>query len=373
MTQLLTYVDLDGVTTLAGRAFVTLRRGHLSSVFAYDDAYLASPRAYALDPELPLAAGQLPVTAPLPRAFLDAAPDRWGRNLIRRRAQLEGRASLDETDYLLGVADIGRQGALRFKLDGGGPFLDALPDVPKLIDLPRILNATLAIAEDASSNDGAVRLLLEAGSATLGGARPKALVRDGSKLCLAKFPHPADTWDVVAAEHRALDLAARCGIDVAPHRLVSAGGANVLLEERFDRDGDRRVGYMSALTLLRASDGDRLDYLDIAEALAQVSANASADLEQLFRRAAFSYLIGNTDDHLRNHGVLRAKAGWRLAPAFDLNPDPGPSAHATSIVGETTRAGGLAALPGVAGDFGLTQAAATAILAELAAVTTNNV
>ncbi|MDR1791502.1 MAG: type II toxin-antitoxin system HipA family toxin, partial [Propionibacteriaceae bacterium] len=322
MSQLLTYVEIDGTTILAGRAYVSLRRGRLTSTFSYDDAYLALPSAYELDPELPLTVGQLAVSSPLPRAFLDAAPDRWGRNLIRRQALLEGKQSLDERDYLLGVGDLGRQGALRFKLDESGPFRSPLPDIPKLIDLPRLLDAATLVAQDAAAHPDAVKLLLDVGSATLGGARPKALVRDADRLYLAKFPQPQDRYDVVVAEHNCLALAAECGIDVAPHRLVSVSGAQVLLEERFDRHHGQRVGYLSALTLLRANDGDRYDYLDIAEEMARVSVQPSADLEQLFRRAAFSYLVNNTDDHLRNHGMLRAKHGWRLAPAFDLNPDP---------------------------------------------------
>ncbi|MDR1118211.1 MAG: HipA domain-containing protein [Bifidobacteriaceae bacterium] len=177
-----------------------------------------------------------------------------------------------------------------------------------------------------------MKALLGAGSASLGGARPKAAVRDGERLLIAKFPHAADRWDVMAWEAVALDLARAAGIETPTTRLVAVGGASVLLSERFDRRGGRRIGYISALTLAQVEDGGA-DYLQVAAALAAASADPSRDLADLWRRIALGVAIHNTDDHLRNLGLLREAKGWRLAPAFDLNPDPALKASRVTPLG----------------------------------------
>lgn len=171
-----------------------------------------------------------------------------------------------------------------------------------------------------------LRILLRAGS-SLGGARPKAHVRapDG-QVAIAKFPSASsDTWNVMAWEKTALDLAALAGITVPVSTLITVAGRHVLVIDRFDRDGTRRIGYVSALTMLEARDGDTGSYTDIGSAIEQHSPNTTTDLQQLWRRIAFGVLICNTDDHLRNHGFLhRSGDSWTLAPAFDLNPNPAP-------------------------------------------------
>ncbi|WP_233204582.1 type II toxin-antitoxin system HipA family toxin [Cryobacterium sp. Y62] len=181
--------------------------------------------------------------------------------------------------------------------------------------------------ESENPDDDALRLLLGAGS-SIGGARPKAAVVNGQgDLLMAKFPRvSSDEWDVMAWEHLSLTLASRAGISTPRNELMSVAGRNVLLLNRFDRQGSRRIGYASAMTMLEAVDGERRSYLEIAEIIEQTSPSATNELNELWRRIAFSVLISNTDDHLRNHGFLRSdsEGSWNLSPVFDLNPNPAP-------------------------------------------------
>ena len=316
MSHVRTYVELDGRTVLAGDAYFTFRRGRLTATFSYDRDYIASHGAYAVDPALRLTTGSWPLPHGLPGAFSDAAPDRWGRNLIARRlradAGVQGKPApaLDDRDYLLGVSDETRQGALRFKTNTDDVFQHPAPDVPKLIALPSLLYAANAVSHDEPDSMEAIKTLLDAGTGSLGGARPNASVRDGDRLMIAKFPHHADGWSVIPWEKTALDLAEAAGIPVPIRRLVGIEGSPVLLLDRFDREGAHRVGYISAMTLLEAQDGQPRDYTEIAEALPESSSAAVDDLRQLWRRIAFSIAIHNTDDHLRNHGFLRHWSGY---------------------------------------------------------------
>ena len=344
------YVAVRERNLLAGRLYPHRRRGVESASFAYDDRYLAGPEAYALDPALPLVTGalQTPVGHALFGAFSDCAPDRWGRTLIKRaeiaRAKLAGTGphSMSEAEILLGVRDDLRQGALRFRHSEEGPFL-AVEDsgVPILTDLPKLLEIAER-AESDSADYADLKRLLRAGS-SLGGARPKAHVVDAAgRIAIAKFPSASsDTWNVMAWEKVALDLARDAGIKVPDSQLIHVGARNVLVVDRFDRRGTTRVGYVSAMTMLEARDGDQRSYLEIAGVIEERSAATTADLNQLWRRMAFSILISNTDDHLRNHGFLHERAdSWSLSPAFDLNPnpDPGPKELSTAIDFSDTRA-----------------------------------
>jgi len=374
-TRLRVAVDVDGVAVPAATAHVSERRGLVSTTLAYDPAWTGSPAAYALSPELPLLDSRHHVNG-LPGAFADSAPDRWGRNLIAKRlrtqARLAGQAppTVRETDYLLGVADQTRQGALRFSVDEGGPFLDVSSDVPRLVALPRLLRAADAVGDDSTDDLAAVKELLAAGSGSLGGARPKASVRDGDRLLIAKFPHASDRWDVMGWERTALDLAQRCGIEVPTSTLVAVGQRRALLLDRFDRRGAARVGYISAMTLLGSSDGQSVDYLELAEALAEHGAAVGADLGRLWRRIAFMIVINNVDDHMRNHGFLRTRSGWVLSPAFDLNPDPDPAATRVTTVGfADDAADALRELVAHARQFRLSAAAADTVLGEVLAAT----
>jgi len=367
------FVDLDGYTLSAGHLLAESKRGRLTSAFAYDNGYLSNPQSYPIDPALPLTQGAWPSASALPRAIRDTAPDRWGRNLINRRVAAEALAAgqpirtLTELDYLLGVSDASRQGALRFKRADSGSFEYPGDDVPKLVALPTLVNAAHAVAVDAIHAEAAVKMLLELGSASLGGARPKASVRDGEHMMIAKFARPQDDWRVMAWEKTVLDLAQATGIATPERRLLVVNGSDVLLVNRFDRSPDgRRTGYISAMTLCEADDGDRRDYLDMAERLAAVSAAPQADLEQLWRRVALGIAINNVDDHLRNHGLIRVRSGWRLSPVFDINPDPEANAqHATSIGGAVTVGEAAQALVRSSAAFGLSDGQAVAILQDV--------
>lgn len=367
---------------LVGRAYLATHRRGVSTTFRYDDTYLADRSAFPLDPSLPLFAGQHAIADGLPYCFTDCAPDRWGRNLIRKRLNAldadAGRTRRDVTDidYLLGVTDRTRQGALRFTQPGDGMqglFLADEPDVPKLLELPRLLRAAEAV--DLDEDDlGAVKELLDAGTGSLGGARPKASVRDGDRILIAKFASPRDEWDVIAWEKTALDLAQRAGIRVPDRRLQRIGGKAVLLLDRFDRAHDgARIPYLSAMTLLTARDGDSgdFDYIDLAEALSEHGGTTvRQDLVELWRRVAFSVMIHNTDDHLRNHGFLRRRTGWTLSPLFDVNPNPDIAKEREMGIGTPhARDEEVDGLMGSARAFGLSQAQARQVLGEVMTAT----
>ena len=368
---LIVSVDIDGQTVDAGTAYFTLRRSALTTTFQYLPSYLADRRAYPIDPALDLLEGQH-ATAGLPGAFADCAPDRWGRNLIARRlraqALAEGRAApqASPVDYLLGVADLTRQGALRFRLPGTTTFLDPDQEVPKLVELPRLLRASDLVDGDPQAEPAAVKALLGAGTGTLGGARPKASVRDASTLRIAKFPKAGDQWDVMRWEKTALDLAEQAGLRVPRRELITMDGRGVLLVERFDRRFGRRVGYLSAMTMTHVVDGAQGDYVDLAEAFAEHACDVNSGLTELFRRIAFFIAVNNTDDHLRNHGFLRARNGWELSPLFDVNPNPDQGvARATSIGGAAQGEEQLRALDASAPSFGLDPGRAGEIVAQV--------
>lgn len=341
------WVDLAGEPTLAGRLFAHRHGQTQSASFTCDASWIASDAAYALDPALPRMAGalQTPTNQKLFGAFSDSCPDRWGRRLIERaekqQADAAGRTgvSFGEFDLLIRVRDDLRQGAIRYRRNGVFLEQDSL-GVPALTDLPTFLSAVDDIADDnAEADPQSLALLLRQGS-SLGGARPKAHVRDvDGRIAIAKFPSPTDAWNVMAWEKTALDLAAAAGITVPDNQLITLAGRNVLVVGRFDRTpGGRRRGYQSAMTALERTDGESGSYTELAELIETRSRSVKAGLEQLFRRAAFNILISNTDDHLRNHAFLHVHADiWELSPAFDLNPDPQPGARhlSTAIAGDT--------------------------------------
>jgi len=331
-TRALVYVDLGGSPVLVGRLWARTRKVRDSASFEYDDSWLECDDRFGLEPALQLGPGPFhtPRDKPLFGAIGDSAPDSWGRVLMRRaerrRAEAAGETprTLREIDYLLNVNDEARQGALRFALEAGGPFLapgNAMP-IPPLVDLPRLLSAADHIAGDAETDED-LRLLLAPGS-SLGGARPKASVRDGEgHLLIAKFPHRDDEIDIVRWEAVALKLAEDAGIPVPHWRLETVGARPVLLLRRFDRERETRIPFLSAMSMLGATDNETRSYMEFVDALRQYGAAPKADMHLLWRRIVFNILISNTDDHLRNHGFLYSgQDGWRLAPAYDLNPVP---------------------------------------------------
>ena len=329
---ILVYVDLDQKPRLAGRLWTRVRNGKESATFEYDKDWLAKPGAFSLEPALVLGPGPHHTRAgrALFGALGDSAPDRWGRMLMRRaerrRAERERQTprTLSEADFLLMVDDEARPGALRFAETEGGAFLRTAAGtrIPPLIRLPRLLSASQRV-EDEDETEEDIRLLLAPGS-SLGGARPKASIRDrDGALAIAKFPHKTDETRTVLWEAVALRVAARAGLAIPAWRLEPVARRSVLIVRRFDRDRARRIPFLSAMSMLGASDHETHSYLEIADAIRQYGASPVEDLKQLWRRIVFNVLISNTDDHLRNHAFLYAgNEGWRLSPAYDLNPTP---------------------------------------------------
>ena len=371
-------VDLHGAPVFVGRLWWRSRKGRESASFEYDPGWLEHPERFALEPALALTLGPFH-TAPgrsLFGAVGDSTPDRWGRLLMRRaerrRARQEGRAprALSEADVLLRVDDEARQGALRFSTETTGPFLaePGLSRIPPLVELPRLLVGAERVADD-EENDDDIRLLLGPGS-SLGGARPKASVRDADgRLCIAKFPHSQDEVDVILWEGIALALAEESGIDVPERRIETVAGKRVLIVRRFDRRAEHRVPFLSAMSMLGATDREPRSYPEIAAALQRHGAAAPHDLHQLWRRVVFNVLISNADDHLRNHGFLyEDHRGWRLSPAYDLNPVPTdirPRVLSTSIAAHDPTASLDLAL-GTAGHYRLGLNEARTIAREVA-------
>lgn len=307
------------------------RRDGESVTFEYDGAWLRDPERFSLEPALALTAG---VFAPdrglgIFGSIGDSAPDTWGRQLMqraeRRRAASEDRAprTLLEADYLLGVSDVSRLGALRFRREGEVDFQAPFrAGVPGLVELGRLMHVTERIQRDEDTDED-LQLIFAPGS-SLGGARPKASVVDvHGRLAIAKFPKETDEYSIERWEHIALILAARAGIRVPEHSLHSVAGKHVLLSWRFDREGATRIPFLSALSMLSLRDGARSSYPELFEALLQHGAAATEDGQELYRRLSFNVLISNVDDHLRNHGFLwQDRRGWRLSPAYDMNPTP---------------------------------------------------
>lgn len=374
--SLFVYVDLESVPHLVGRVWARSRKGKESATFEYDAEWLSSPFRFALEPALTLGSGPHHTEAGrlIFGAIGDSAPDRWGRVLIqreeRRKAREEKRTprTLLEVDYLLGVGDIARQGALRFAEQEGGPFLAKGMQIPPLLQLPALLTAVMRLSEDGG-NDDDLRLLLAPGS-SLGGARPKASVVDkDGQLAIAKFPQHGDLVPVSLWEAVALKLAAQAGISTPDWRIEKISGRNVLLLRRFDRRGNMRIPFLSAMSLLSAADNEPHSYMEIADTLRQYGAKAEEDCAQLWRRIVFSILISNSDDHLRNHGFLYETNGWRLSPAYDMNPFPvdiKPRILTTAIDEEDGTAS-LELAFAVAGHFGVKPEKAKLIVREVGA------
>jgi serine/threonine-protein kinase HipA len=367
-------VDIDGNEVVAGTLRV-IRRRTQSVGFEYDESYLADPRAYALDPSLPLNSGfaSPPGDKELFNFLSDVVPDRWGQNLMRRQEREQAVAagttprSLSAVDFLFGVHDELRQGAVRLRnQDNGRHYTEGEGGVPRMISLPRLLSASDAYNDnDNEGTDTDLSVLFAAGS-SLGGTRPKAaLVDEEGKLVLAKFSRPGDGWDIAAFERVQHILAVRAGINTTRSRLVRVGGRSVLLVERFDREEGRRIGFMSALTALEGSDMVTRSYLELADAVERESGNPADDLEQLFRRLVFSILTSNTDDHLRNHGLLRRGRGWDLSPAYDLNPNPEQTAHLQMAVDLDNTSADIDLALSTAGYYRLSSKRAKEIVSEI--------
>jgi serine/threonine-protein kinase HipA len=316
-------------------------RGKEVFSFTGGDEWLRHREFQNLDPELGPFLGRQFVRDDKPNfgLFMDSAPDRWGRMLMKRRevfaARQEGRMprALYETDFLLGVFDGSRMGALRLKADPDGDFLNNSGEaaIPPWASIQNLEYASMMLEKEDSKNESDyakwLNMLIQPGS-SLGGARPKANIadRDGC-LWIAKFPSGNDQNDTGAWEKVVNELAFECGIDT-PESMVRrfSGKQHTFLVKRFDRNVEgKRIHFASAMTLLGRQDGDdyvsSVSYLDIAALIIKLGARVDSDLEELWRRMVFSIAVSNCDDHLRNHGFLLSPTGWVLSPAFDMNPN----------------------------------------------------
>jgi len=324
---------------LLGTLFVDHIRGKESYSFEYDTDWLKKSKyAISLDPALQMFAGrQYPLgDKDIFGIFADSSPDRWGRVLMTRRERIiadqEARKprKLLNSDFLLGVYDETRMGAIRFKTDKDGPFLsdDDKTPTPPWTSLRTLEEAARQFENDESGLEQQwVKQLIKPGS-SLGGARPKATVRDTEgNLWIAKFPSKHDEFNVGAWEKVVHDLANICGLNVPESKLTSFSKyGSTFLVKRFDRDGDRRIHFASAMTMLGKQDGasaaDGTSYLDIVSFIKSNGAQPKKDLVELWKRIVFSMAVSNTDDHLRNHGFILTKNGWCLSPMYDVNPIP---------------------------------------------------
>lgn len=321
---------------LIGTLAAHFAKGKKAFSFEYDKQWLKSGNQFLLDPDIQLYSGQqFPNGKENFGVFLDSMPDTWGRTLMKRRVAQQAKEknekapTLYDIDYLLGVYDESRMGALRFKTKLDEPFLDNNNETPtppwsSVRELQQAANSF----ENDENNEEAKKWLaiLMAPGSSLGGARPKANILDENKeLWIAKFPSKNDTIDKAAWEYLAYLLATNAGINMAPCRIEKiAGNYNTFFTKRFDREKGERIHFASAMTMTGNNEDTIRDntasYLDLAEFISNYGVNIEENLHQLWRRIIFNIAISNTDDHLRNHGFILTGEGWILSPAYDLNP-----------------------------------------------------
>jgi serine/threonine-protein kinase HipA len=331
------YENWSGNTpVLLGRLYINQMKRNESYSFEYSEEWLRSSDAhYILDPDLMLYRGRqyTPLDKNLFGLFADSCPDRWGRLLMQRReaiaARKEGRKpqKLNESDYLLGVYDAARMGALRFSLAEGGQFesSDEALATPPWVSLRKLESASIAFENDESGlEEKWLKQLLAPGS-SLGGARPKATVQDvDGSLWIAKFPSKHDDHNSGAWEMTAHELARLCGLNVPEACLESfSSNGDTFIVKRFDRVGEQRIHFSSAMTLLGQIDGSTgSSYLDIVDFIKMNGSTPRNDLVELWKRIVFNMAITNSEDHLRNHGFILTDTGWKLSPLYDVNPVP---------------------------------------------------
>jgi serine/threonine-protein kinase HipA len=388
MKRIEVYIDgLYHQPVQVGLLTAELLKGREVFSFSYHEKWLECFPSLLLDPDLQFYSGrQYPLDATKSNfgLFMDSSPDRWGRKLMERReivqAKIESRKprKLFESDYLLGVYDENRQGALRFKLEGNSIFLndDQQMAAPPFASLRELEAASLRLEEDNTADNSYnqwLNLLIAPGS-SLGGARPKASVKDVQEnLWIAKFPSKADDRDVGGWEMVIWQLAQKAGINMAPAVIKKFNHKqyHTFLTKRFDRNGTKRIHFASAMTMLGLTDGAdaaaNISYLHIAEWLIRNSKNPSVDLLQLWKRIVFSILVSNTDDHLRNHGFLLTDGGWELSPAYDINPSIYRSGLSLNITENDNSLEPELAIE-VASDFRIKHQQAKQLLAEIQAV-----
>jgi serine/threonine-protein kinase HipA len=332
-TECYVYITLPGETsfvTAARFALTTNRQGVSTGRLVYGRSYLERENAVPIDPvELELSSRTFSTTRlrGVFGALRDAAPDAWGRRVIKKRS---GKAELSEMNYLLFSPD-DRAGALGFGLDQEPPA--PLRKFNQTMDLERLQELADAIIADEDLPQGAEAAQVQDlmfGVTSMGGARPKAVVEDTEGLWIAKFNRKDDAWNEARVERAMLELGRECGLHTAESRITTIGNRDALLLKRFDRQktdsGYRRARMLSALSLLRAEDTyqdrDKWSYVFLVEELRRISSQPKIDAPELFRRMCFNALISNSDDHPRNHALIAPNLDWTLSPAYDLTPDP---------------------------------------------------
>lgn len=318
-------------------------RGSIS--FAYHADWLEHVRVFPLDPELDLTAGEFYPANGNFGVFLDSCPDRWGQTLMERREAIEAQEgkrvarTLGPWDFLLGVQDCTRMGALRFSRPDDDTFLaDEALSAPPVTSLAELQVVAFELSKNKQDDLDLVKKWLQvlvAPGSSLGGARPKAnvLEKDG-EFWIAKFPAADDDYDVAAWEKVLHDMAGDCGVDVPKSRIEKIGNKyHTFLVERFDRRDNQRVFFISGMAALNREDSNDASYIDLAEFLSTYGDPdfCNEDLEQLYLRVVFNVATGNRDDHLRNHGFIRNPQGWRLAPAYDMNPSFKKAEHILTL------------------------------------------
>ena len=384
MERLFVYADFDWLDTSAivGELSFDSVRGNETYSFSYDKEWLAKYGDVFLSEDLQNFPG-VQYTRPerdIFACFSDALPDRWGRTLLNRREQI---AAADEKrpvkrltsfDYLMGIDDASRMGGLRFAKTEGGEFINVDPNlrVPPLASVRELIHAAHEIEESEEKQQLPAKKwlvqLLHPGT-SLGGARPKATVVDeNGKLTVAKFPSRKDDYDVALWEHFCHVMGRKAGLNVADTRIINGENHHVLLSKRFDRnDEGKRIHFASALTLLGLEDGDNAStgcgYPDIVDFIIQHGCNVEQNLEEIYRRVVFYIIVGNADDHFRNHGFLLTRKGWKLSPAYDINPTL--QDYQSLLINRSTNESDLNILLNAAGDYMLSNDKANNIISEV--------
>lgn len=331
MSDVEVHLDWEGQTNQIGILRRHSGRGKETVTFEYVQEWIENKSSFSIEPALPVGAGTFVPShgREIFGTIGDSAPDTWGRQLMRRRerreADRERRAvrTFFETDYLLGVSDETRLGAIRLRHADDDIFQAPQEQgVPGLIALGNLLQASERVLRGEESDED-LQMIFAPGS-SLGGARPKASVLDQhGNLSIAKFPKEADEYSLERWESIALQLAGMAGLNVSQHELIAANEKPVLLSMRFDRKEGYRIPFLSAMSITDHKDGEHGSYLEIVDGITAYGATATSDRTELFRRLVFNVLVSNVDDHLRNHGFLwLGNNGWSLSPAYDVNPTP---------------------------------------------------
>ncbi|MDE6648918.1 MAG: type II toxin-antitoxin system HipA family toxin [Muribaculaceae bacterium] len=384
MKKLYVYADFDWLDTsqLIGELSCDSVRGSETYGFSYDKEWLAKYGDVFLSEDLQNYPG-IQYTRPdrdIFGCFSDALPDRWGRTLLNRREQItasEEKRSvrrLTSFDYLMGIDDDSRMGGFRFAETAGGKFINCEANlrVPPLTSVRELMHAAHEIEASEEKyllpSKKWLAQLLHPGT-SLGGARPKASVIDeDGRLTVAKFPSRKDDYDVGLWEHFCHVMGQKAGINVAETNTIPGEDYHILLSKRFDRnETGKRIHFASALTLLGLTDGDNAStgygYTDIVDFIIQHGSNVEHNLEELYRRVAFYIIVGNSDDHFRNHGFLLTRKGWELSPAYDINPTL--SDNQSLLINRSTNESDLNILLASAGDYLLSTEKAKTIIDEV--------